>query len=159
MRGAAARREIVFLAMLGLCLFGIILFSKSHYGVELGFLPRKPLSIGFQETRSADTWAVSFDQLNGKIKNAFTVDGQTPSFVYLSMKADGGKVSFRVQSDTITRDFESLADIIEIPLSQFGEGVIHLTLIGEKAAAGDVYVRWGEQKFENSGKSGLIIQN
>ncbi len=155
----AARRELVFLAMLGLCLFGIILFSKSVYGVEFGFVPRKPLSIGFQETRHADTWAVSFDQLNGKIKNSILVDGETPETIYLSMKAGGGKVTFRIQSDTITRDFDSLSDIMEIPLSQFGKGVIRFTLIGEKAAAGNVYVRWGDQIFENSDKTGSLIQN
>ncbi len=139
------KRERLFLVFLILCLIAIIYVSKAVFGINLGLIPGSPLSVGFKETRDDYTWSVSFEQFNGKIKNSITVSNRIPDSLYLQMKAESGKLVFRIESKTLSRDFETGSSVIKIPLSEFGEGVIRLMLIGEKAGSGAVFAQWEHQ--------------
>lgn len=139
------KRERIFLYFLILCLIAIIYISKTAFGINLGLVQGSPLSVGFKETRDEHTWSVSFDQFNGKIRNSITIGNQIPDSLYLQMETESGKLVFRIESKSLSRDFETVSSVIEIPLSDFGEGVIRLMLIGEKAGSGEVLARWDHQ--------------
>ena len=130
-------------AALLLCVFAVLLLC----GCDTAGYVQKNL----QTTNGADGWICTFDSLEGDYTNAFPINSNT---VRITSRVEKGSMNIVLSANGVTKTFDG-ADMDEfIPVKDFGEGNLFITLDAHEAGNGRVRVIWTKgDEPEEDGKT------
>lgn len=92
-----------------------------------------------QTTNGMDGWICTFDSLDGDYTNAFPINSNT---VRITSRIETGTMNIVLSANGVTKTFDG-ADMDEfIPVKDFGDGNLFITLDAQDAGNGRVRVIW-----------------